>query len=129
MFILKFLLLVTLAFPKVITCEVVEVSKSVHSEKFKNLHYVILHHENIGDLEKVSKFFRTYDGYEVEFLAPDKKIYKGVIFRLKRCFGRGLLIYFKDIKLKKHDIIIISVSKNDKSKKSYKEIRKFNCNR
>jgi hypothetical protein len=49
---------------------------------------------------------KTHNGTEISFVFKDKK-YKGVLFRLAHCFGRGLLVYTSDISPEKRDIIDI----------------------
>jgi len=42
------------------------------------------------------------------FSSDSKKgLYRGILFRLPHCFGRGLVIFRDDVPIKKYDIISI----------------------
>jgi len=87
-------------------CEVLESSQAAESSSFNNIHCVLFHHADSRDRKKLSSWMKTLNGTEISFVFKDKK-YKGVLFRLAHCFGRGLLVYTSDISPEKRDIIDI----------------------
>jgi len=89
-----------------IPCEVMEVSKSFESSssKLNGVRYILLHHAHSEDRETLSKWLKAHGGTEVTFIVNQKE-YRGILFRLAHCFGRGLLIYVGDVRPEKRDII------------------------
>jgi hypothetical protein len=89
-----------------IQCEVLEASPAFTSSKpqLDGIRYVLLHHANAADRETLSRWLKAHSGTQVTFIA-DNKEYKGVLFRLAHCFGRGLLIHVADLRLERRDII------------------------
>ena len=89
-----------------IPCEVMEVSSSFTSSnpQVNAIRYILLHHANAADRERLSRWLKDHSGTEVTFIV-DNREYKGVLFRLAHCFGRGLLIYVGDARPEKRDII------------------------
>ncbi|MBW1979366.1 MAG: hypothetical protein JRI79_15585 [Deltaproteobacteria bacterium] len=87
-------------------CEVMEVSPAfkTSSPKIRDVRYVLLHHANSADRVTLSKWLKDRSGTEVTFIAGHRQ-YRGVLFRLAHCFGRGLLVYAADVKLAPRDII------------------------
>ena len=94
-----------------IPCEVMEVSKSFESSssKLNGVRYILLHHAHSEDREMLSKWLKAHSGTEVTFIVNQKE-YKGILFRLAHCFGRGLLIYVGDVRPEKRDIIKVILS-------------------
>lgn len=94
-----------------IPCEVMEVSESFHSSssKLNGIRYILLHHAHSEDRQILSKWLKAHSGTEVTFIVNHKE-YKGILFRLAHCFGRGLLIYAGDVRPKKRDIIEVILS-------------------
>ncbi len=92
-------------------CEVLEVSTSFKSDssRLNGIRYILLHHANAEDREKLSKWLKAHSGTEVIFIVNNRE-YKGILSRLAHCFGRGLLIYSDDVKLNKRDIIDVILS-------------------
>jgi hypothetical protein len=89
-----------------IPCEVMEVSEPFTSSisQLSGIRYILLHHAHSEDRETLSRWLRTYSGTEVEFIVNHRE-YKGILFRLAHCFGRGLLIYAGDGGVEKRDVI------------------------
>jgi hydrogenase maturation factor len=94
-----------------IPCEVMEVSKSFESSSSKliGIRYILLHHAHSEDRQTLSKWLMAHSGTEVTFIV-DEREYKGILFRLAHCFGRGLLIYAEDVSPEKGDIIKVILS-------------------
>ncbi|MBW1716159.1 MAG: hypothetical protein JRJ77_10105 [Deltaproteobacteria bacterium] len=94
-----------------IPCEVMEVSKPFESSsgKLNGVRYMLVHHAHAEDRETLSKWLKAHSGTEVTFIV-DEREYKGILFRLAHCFGRGLLIYADDIRPEKRDIIEVILS-------------------
>jgi len=88
-----------------------EVSKPFESSssKLNGVRYILLHHAHSEDRETLSKWLKTHSGTEVTFIV-NQKVYKGILFRLAHCFGRGLLIYVGDVRPEKRDIIKVVLS-------------------
>ena len=106
---LSFLLIALPAFPQEkikIPCEVMEVSSSFTSSnpQLMEVRYILLHHANAVDRERLSRWLKAHSGAEVTFIVDNREC-KGVLFRLAHCFGRGLLIYVGDVRPEKRDII------------------------
>jgi hypothetical protein len=106
---LSFLLIASPAFPQEkikIPCEVMEVSSSFTSSnpQLMEVRYILLHHANAVDRERLSQWLKAHSGMEVTFIVDNREC-KGVLFRLAHCFGRGLLIYMADVRPEKRDII------------------------
>ena len=93
-------------------CEVLETSgPSTSSTKpLAAIRYVIVRHKNSDDRERLSAWLRTHSGAEVTFSAADGRPHRGVLRRLRMCFGRGLLIFTDPVNLKEGETIIIDSS-------------------
>jgi len=91
-----------------IKCEVLDSGRAAENLKgdWQNLHYVVFHHAHSEDRAKLSEYLKSCSGSEVQFTFRGKS-YKALLFRLPHCFGRGLLLYRKDIELEKKDIVEI----------------------
>jgi hypothetical protein len=87
-------------------CEVMESSGALKSssDKLNGVCYILLHHANSADRERLSKWLKAHSGTEVNFIF-DNREYKGILCRLSHCFGRGLLIYSGDVRPIKRGII------------------------
>jgi len=94
-----------------IPCEVMEVSKPFESSssKLNGVRYILLHQAHSEDREILSKWLKAHSGTEVTFIV-NQKAYKGILFRLAYCFGRGMLIYADDVRPEKRDIIEVILS-------------------
>ena len=94
-----------------IPCEVMEVSESFESSssKLNGVRYILLHQAHSEDREILSKWLKTHSGTEVTLIVNQKE-YKGILFRLAHCFGRGLLVYVGDVRPEKRDIIKVVLS-------------------
>lgn len=94
-------------------CEVLEVSGSAKtlSDAFKKVHFVLIHHANAADRERLSKWLKEESGTEVAFSVRGH-IHRGILYRLGHCFGRGLLLYMDTIDIKARDIIEVSLPRS-----------------
>ena len=94
-----------------IPCEVMEVANAFESSssKLNGVRYILLHQAHSEDRETLSKWLKAHSGTEVTFIV-NQKAYKGILFRLAHCFGRGLLIYADDVRPEKRDIIQVILS-------------------
>ena len=98
---------------KLISCEVLEVSNQnrAGNQILKNINYILFHHANAVDRDKISSWLKRNDGKEIIFIVDGKR-YKGVIYRMAHCFGRGLIIHMNDLSLKKRDLFNLIISYN-----------------
>ena len=87
-------------------CEVMEVSPAIKtdSSQLKDVHYMLVHHANAADRSTFSRWLKTRSGQEVTYVVNGQER-KGVLCRLAHCFGRGLLIYSNQTRVKPRDII------------------------
>jgi len=96
---------------QILSFEVID-SNSVNKTKitsyYRGLGYILVHHANSAEREKVSQFLKNNNGREVRFYLNDDSHF-GVLFRLPYCFGRGLFIYSGDLKVKRYDIIDVVI--------------------
>ncbi len=75
--------------PETVSCRVME---SEASARF-GIRLVIFHYRDVTDRERLSRLLRAYDGRTVQFQALGQRWRAGTLFRLKVCFGRGLLVF------------------------------------
>jgi len=54
---------------------------------------VIFHHAESTSREQVGAFLEEHDGASVEFETVSGEWQPATVFRLKSCFGRGLLVF------------------------------------
>lgn len=94
-----------------IPCEVMEVSGpfTIKSSHLSGIRYLLIHHAVNADRETLSRWLKANSGSEGRFIVNHKE-YKGILFRLAHCFGRGLLIYAGDVRPEKRDIIEVILS-------------------
>ncbi len=94
-------------------CEVLEVSPVLQtdSSSLGQIHYLVVHHANAADRQTLSQWLKARSGMQVTFRVKGRE-YSGVLCRLAHCFGRGLLLYDAQVKVKRRDIleIILPVS-------------------
>lgn len=89
-----------------IPCEVMETSQAKLTS-FSNevaIHYALIHHRDARERPALSKCLKKQTAHEVSFCYEGRKC-RAILFRLDHCFGRGLLIYFDEVRLKKGAII------------------------
>ncbi len=91
---------------KTIKCEILDAGrvKEAYTQRWGNIHYMIIHHTHSEDRAELSGPLRVFSGEEVSF-SINGKMYRALLFRLPQCFGRGLLLYKGPVSLKKKDII------------------------
>lgn len=93
-------------------CEVLESSgpPTSSTKPLAAIRYVIVRHKNSDDRERLSAWLQTHSGAEVAFAAADGRPHRGVLRRLRMCFGRGLLIFAEPVDLKERETIVIEFS-------------------
>lgn len=75
--------------PEPIACRVIE-SKTVQT---MGVGLVIFHHAEAASREQLGAFLLDHDGATVEFQTVGSDWQPATVFRLKSCFGRGLLAF------------------------------------
>jgi hypothetical protein len=73
---------------KTIACRVIE-SKNAQT---LGVRVVVFHQAEIADRGSLGRFLRNHDGASAEFEAANGSWQAASVFRLKSCFGRGLLL-------------------------------------
>jgi hypothetical protein len=78
-----------------ISCEVLEASPPVRGDRpwASRTQWILLHHARPADRGRLSRWLRSRSGTVVTFKGPGGRIGRGVLYRLNRCFGRGLLLF------------------------------------
>jgi hypothetical protein len=96
-------------------CEVLEISgpSMATAKPLAVIRYVIVRQKNSDDRDRFSAWLRTRSGAEVTFEAADGRPHRGVLRRLRMCFGRGLLIFTDPVGLKEGETIVIDFSSSD----------------
>jgi hypothetical protein len=72
-----------------ITCRVMEAFNSPSSGATA----AIFHQRDKADGPRLGELILTLSGEEVEFETADGKRHRATLFRVKSCFGRGLLLF------------------------------------
>ncbi len=91
---------------KAIECEVMETAEVVKGCGLQGTHLLLIHHARENERAELSKMLKAFSGKQTEFTVGHTH-YRGVIFRLSHCFGRGLLLYRGDIKVEKGETILV----------------------
>jgi hypothetical protein len=73
---------------KAIACRVIE-SKNAQA---LGVRVVVFHQAETADRGSLGSFLRSHDGAGVEFEVANGSWQAATVFRLKSCFGRGLLV-------------------------------------
>jgi hypothetical protein len=71
-----------------IACRVIELKTA----QTAGVTLVVFHQAENADRDSVGAFLRSHDGASVEFEAGNGSWQAASVFRLKSCFGRGLLV-------------------------------------
>lgn len=74
--------------PKTVECRVMEVFVAEHIGAA-----AIFHQRDKVDGPRLGELLLTHSGQEVEFETRDSRRHRATIFRVKSCFGRGLLLF------------------------------------
>lgn len=94
----------TSAAPPAITCSVMEAFNS-HSS---GATAVIFHQRDKADGPVLGELLLAHSGEEAEFETADGKRHRATVFRVKSCFGRGLLLFpSSEAKLAEHDDFVL----------------------
>ncbi len=102
-----------------IRCEVLDAGGPAIGKTTKdlcNIRYLLLHHADVQRQGLLSQCLKQYSGREVTF-SVNNRDYRGVIYRLPHCFGRGLLLYNNNIEINKKEIITIQFPNYQRSTK------------
>ena len=102
---------------KGISCEVLEVSDEYRGEagaragakELSPIRYLIIRHKNAADRSRFSEWLHNESGSVVMFTISDGTRRRGVLRRLRMCFGRGLLIFAGAVTLKERDTIVVEL--------------------
>lgn len=69
---------------------------------------VLFHQRDRADGPVVGEFILVHRGERVEFETADGKRHRATLFRVKSCFGRGLLLFSSgEAKLAEHDDFVL----------------------
>jgi hypothetical protein len=92
-----------------LTCEVLEVSNEYlgDQKELGAINYLVIRHKNAEDQKRFSEWLKRHSGAGVTFATPDGVSHRGVVRRLKVCFGRGLLIFVGPVNVKERDSIVV----------------------
>jgi len=92
-------------------CEVLEVSGKYlgNAKEFGAIHYVMIRHKDSADWDRLSEWLKTRSGSDVSFTGPDGRSHKGVLRRLKMCFGRGLLIFSDPVEISEGSVLKVEL--------------------
>ena len=72
-----------------IPCRVLE----SHTSDRDQMTVVVFHQRDAGDRTRLGELIRKRDGAAVMFMMTDRNPHSATLFRLKSCFGRGLLLF------------------------------------
>jgi len=64
-----------------------------HTSDRNGITIVIFHQRDSADAVRLSEMIHALDGKSVRFEKADAKPHSATLFRLKSCFGRGLLLF------------------------------------
>lgn len=97
--------------PAKLDCQVLEVSGPYRgSEKeLSQVRYAIVHHKNAADRQRFSQVVRAESGTDVLFTRQDGRSHRGVLRRLRMCFGRGLLVFIGPVELKEGEVLTLEL--------------------
>lgn len=73
----------------------------------------VVHHYQAQDQARLSIWLRRQSGSPVTFITKDGGTHRGVLNRLKHCFGRGLLIYADPVSLAEKDRMRLELPMTD----------------
>jgi hypothetical protein len=69
---------------------------------------VIFHQRDKADGPRLGELLLAHSGHEVEFESNDGKRHRAMVFRVKSCFGRGLLVFAShEVKLAAKDNFVL----------------------
>ena len=74
---------------RAILCRVLE----SHTSDRDQMTVVVFHQRDAGDRARLGELIRQRDGAAVTFKMTDPNPHSATLFRLKSCFGRGLLLF------------------------------------
>jgi hypothetical protein len=72
-----------------VACRVLE----AHTSDQDRMTVVVFHQRDAGDRARLGEMIRQFDGFVVRFETAEAKPHSATLFRLKSCFGRGLLLF------------------------------------
>jgi len=65
----------------------------------------VIHHKHERDQAAFAEWLRGHQSGSVSFIASDGNPHRGILHRLKHCFGRGLLLYTDSAQLTEKAVI------------------------
>ena len=65
----------------------------------------LIHHKHERDQAAFAEWLRGHQSGVVSFIVSDGNAHRGILRRLKHCFGRGLLLYADDVALAEKAVI------------------------
>jgi hypothetical protein len=69
----------------------------------------MLHHKHAKDQARLSDWPHRRDGAQIQLRTHDGATHAAALFRLKHCFGRGLLLYSDAVDVQAKDVITIEL--------------------
>lgn len=102
---------------RTITCEVLEVPGDYRGDvkqlgdrkELSAINYLIIRHQRAEDRSRLSAWLRSESGAVLTFTTGDGVRHRGVLRRLKMCFGRGLLVFIGPVNVKERDSIVVEL--------------------
>lgn len=70
-----------------------------------HVRFAVIHHKHERDQTAFSEWLRGHQSGSVSFVASDGNSHRGILHRLKHCFGRGLLLYINGVSLVERAVI------------------------
>lgn len=87
--------------------EVLETSREVRLAGLAPVRFLLLHHKHPKDQARMSEWLHRHDGSRIEFRTRDGGVHTAALYRLKHCFGRGLLLYSDTVVIEAKDVIAL----------------------
>jgi hypothetical protein len=96
---------------RTLTCEVLEMSNEYRGDHkdLAAVGYIIIRHKSAADRSRFSEWLRNESGVGVTFVTADGSRHRGVLRRLRMCFGRGLLIFVEPVKLQERNSVVLEL--------------------
>ena len=91
----------------VLEAEVMESSEEMAIPGAGSAHVrsAVIHHKHERDQAAFSEWLRGHQSGGVKFVASDGSAHQAILYRLKHCFGRGLLLYTTSVSLPEKAVI------------------------
>jgi len=76
-----------------------------------SVRYAIVHHAKQEDRAVLSNWLHSQDSLPVMFATRDGAAHRGVLRRLKHCFGRGLMVFTDPVRLAEKQVVRLSLDR------------------